>query len=532
MDIVYSLEKASATRFPSGEDPCFKLTDWQFSRAFESGSISDLSSEWIQVESILKLSRALVASASQLLDLYDHHLRPTSLKLSKGLASLPDEILMYILRFAQGEELSGMDALRFSHVSRRFQRLIVGNRVFWSSINLCRRSKKECIDMQLARGGNDACIHVTLEYDQHDWDLVEFLDTFSTTAPRWGSLIVKGKFYEEDRGESIFDKLFELFEDRHLILPQLHEMHVEELQIHGRKDIADDEDSDIADEELYEYCWFTCETDFEDVRAWDLPNLRTIKCIECIPPPSFPFNSFTSLSISIHVLPSSDDVANQVNELKDFIASKPSITELSLALGGYAASGQVEHDFEIKPVVYPNVTSFKLNISQFEKYKVIDSLTQALKMPQLRDFKLIDTGYTGMDRRRQRPLVVVPSPLNHPLLESYALNITDRMYDDPQTFMLHLDKLPNVSTLSVTTSGGAFFWCDPKCPLEHKSLRKLRFESCERLDSNCLDRAVSTLKKVGAWKTLESLEIQDCEELDREMALEIVGEKRLRFVDT
>ncbi|KLO08470.1 hypothetical protein SCHPADRAFT_607147 [Schizopora paradoxa] len=538
--IVSALERASASGCSSKCDSLLRSSDWGLAKTLETSrkrnngteSISDLSSEWIQAESILKLTKAIVASASQLLNLYDHHLRPISLKLSKGLASLPDEILVYTLRFAQSEEASDMDALRFSHVSRRFRRLTVGNRLFWSTVNLTRCSDKECIDLLLSRGGKDARIHATFEFDRADWSLVKFLDTFSATAPLWASLSVKGKFYRKDRGRNVFDKLVELFEDRHLVLPQLQEMRIEGLHLQEVRGVSPFEGA--TEEDLYKYCWYPCETNFEGVRAWDLPSLRTIECIQCIPPPSFPLNNFTSLKMNIRVF--SGHVSNQINGLKDFVASNPSITEVSLTLGGYAASGRVEHNFEIKPVVCPNVTSFKLSVTNFENHKFIDRLVDALQMPQLRDFKMSNEGYEGMGRTPRTPYLITPDMLNHRLLESFAIDIVEPRAGwakkVPKILQLNLDGLPGVSSLSVTVSGGSTFWSSTERPLELNSLRELRFISCDLMDAKCLSDTVSSLKNIGAWETLERLVIQDCGllVLERETVLKIVGEKRLRFV--
>ncbi|KLO08467.1 hypothetical protein SCHPADRAFT_1000918 [Schizopora paradoxa] len=535
--LMRALEMASAGTYSEEEDYSFDLSDWCFAKTFEklqpssmnsSNLASDLLSEWAQVESMLKLSKALVASTSVLLNLYDRQLRCLSSKLSKGLTSLPDELLVYILRFAQGGESAFKDALSFSHVSRRFRRLTVGNRVFWSTVTLSRNSEKERIDFQLSRGGKDARIHVTFEFDEMYWNPEEFFDTFSETAAHWQFLTIKGKFYEGDQGTTIFDKVLDLFEYRHIVLPQLQEMCLEEEQLQERPDVESYED--VSDEDIYERCWYSCDTKFKSARAWNLPNLRTLKCIQCAPSPSFPFNSITTLDMTLHIL--SDAYANQIVEMKRFIASSPSITEITLTLFGYAASGRVEHDFDFKPVICPNVTSFKIHVAHFEKFNLIISTINSLRMPKLRSFEIFDEGYSGWESKHQKPFLIAPNPIDHRLLESFTVNIRDTNGRDskPQLLVIPLEALPNVSSLCVTTSGGSVLRRSSSPSEGASSLRELQFKSCEKLDFKHLSCAVFYLKEAGVWETLKHLVVQDCKLLDYEAALKAVGIERLRFL--
>lgn len=197
--------------------------------------MSEISSEWRQVECMVKLSKALLASTSELLALYDRRLHPISLKLSKGVASLPDELLVCIFEFAQGKG-DIRNVLWFSHVSRRFRRLIVGHTRFWSNISLSPFAKKEKVEMQLARGGEDIDFHIVLKLEKEidSSTPLKFMDKYCSTASRWRSLTVKGVWDEWDHGDTIFERILALFKERHFILPRLQEIYLEKNE-HGKR---------------------------------------------------------------------------------------------------------------------------------------------------------------------------------------------------------------------------------------------------------------------------------------------------------
>ncbi len=132
------------------------------------------------------------------------------------------------------------------------------------------------------------------------------------------------------------------------------------------------------------------------------------------PPLSFPFNSFTSFTLSLTLLP--DDIVYQIGDLFDFLFSKPNISTIVLELvSSRGANSQIEEDIDMDATVCPSVTSFHLKVSRFRfphaARQIFVPMFEALQMPNLQSFHL------SLDQRGLDPSVIsklLPNPNGHP----------------------------------------------------------------------------------------------------------------------
>ncbi len=261
-----------------------------------------------------------MASASEVLRLFERHLEVTISKQSKGFASLPDELLALIFKFATHHEQEGTrHASWLSHVSRRFRRIALGDRSLWSTQFLWYDSTKENIERCIHRSGNDSDLHIVVN-DNHTIKFSPFndcMDTCIAFSSRWRSLTLVGDWNESDSDNDLTEMLEIFIRHRHLVLPRLREIRLTQ----RRYEIATGEPQ-----------WYSSSA-FVASRPWVTPDLRVMRCTQYIPPPSFPFSTVTHFAFTLSLLP--DHAQNQVEELFRFLASREQMTEIDLELNIY-----------------------------------------------------------------------------------------------------------------------------------------------------------------------------------------------------
>lgn len=102
----------------------------------------------------------LITVALDLQRRYKQSLAPIISRLSKGFASLPDEVLPVIFEFAVRAEgaMGTMQAKCLSHVSRRFREITLGEQSLWSTL----RSSASMAELETAvsRSSTDTDLHV------------------------------------------------------------------------------------------------------------------------------------------------------------------------------------------------------------------------------------------------------------------------------------------------------------------------------------------------------------------------------------
>ncbi|KLO06341.1 hypothetical protein SCHPADRAFT_693195 [Schizopora paradoxa] len=470
-------------------------------------------------------------SASEVLDLYSNRLEHFSSKLSRGFSSLPNELVSHILSLASHSSPdTALSATKLSHVSQQFRRLILGDQSLWTTLSLWHGgASKESLKRQISLSGSTSDLQVIILYGGKISPSVihSFVATCSPSASRWQSLTFHG-VWEEKHFISISDELLQLMKQHHLVLPRLHELCLSDFDLYYSKRVVPR--------------WVSSSTDFGGILPWVAPNLRTLICEQFIPSPSFPF-SFSVFKLNLMLNP--HDTHDQINDLFQFLGSRQNIPEFILNLTGLEFN--IGGEQEIITSTFPALTSFHYKISPvvIETVQCIyGPILEALQMPDLHCFFLStevltsngshsDPDAQGFDSLFEK---LLPDPDVHPLLTTvtvtilrhYSYRIVGAPEDEAPVIPIPLAKLPHVSSLRITTFGRVSFYRPPET--NPSSLRELQIVGCSRLDIEGLQLAVQSLKDGGAWEELERVIVENCDLLDLDSALEVVGEKRLRFV--
>lgn len=494
--------------------------------------LSQLSSNRRRLEFMVQFSKAIMTSASTLLDLYTRKLDCVSLKLSKGLASLPDELLGIILKFAtQHEEEGTRYAVWLSYVSRRFRRIILGDHSLWSTLCIWHDTTREIIERCIYRSGEDTDLHVVLNYNRFiDSSAVRnfIMNTCASSASRWRSLTLVGDWNEDVGSVTISQVMDHLTRQHPLLLPRLDELSISEQCYHeleGRP------------------FWNSFGDEFSGTSLWEAPNLRVVRCTQYIPPPSFPFSSFTSFSLSLTLLPG--NITNQIRGLFAFLSSRPNLSAIVLELVTFGDADRIiGGELAIGVIVCPAITSFRLSVSNFateSAKRIIRPTLEALQMPNLESFSF---SFNNSGIHPSAAGILLPDPGDHGRLSS--LSISARLPPptwrnailqkwDSMMISVPLDRIPHVSSLCVTTFGRLFFTRHEE--LEEgrgielsSSLRELQLRFCDNMDGGDLEQMVQSLKDTGAWDMLDRVLVHECNLLDYESAVAIIGKERLQFV--
>ncbi len=341
--------------------------------------------------------------------LYTRTLERVSWKLSKGLKSLPDELLGIILKFAT---LDSKEATRhavwLSYVSRSFRKILLGDHSLWSTLGLWYDMSKEITERCICRSGKDTDLHIVVNYNCFikPSAVRDFMDACSSSASRWRSLTLAGNWNEHEDAASVGQTMDSLMEYITLVLPRLEELSISERHY----------------DEFEGGPFWNMLGDTFDSTPWEAPNLRIVQCTQYIPPPLFPFTSFTSFTLSLTLL--SDGFVDQIGKLFSFLSSKPNISTLVLEFVNFDDADFMEEDLDINLTVCPAISSYHLIISNFitvrGAYRTFGPTTRALKMPNLERFSLsfkncgVFPSSTGM---------LLPNPNDHPLLISFIVDV-------------------------------------------------------------------------------------------------------------
>lgn len=512
------------------------------SEQLDANTISQLSSNRRRLEYIIQLSKSLTATASGLLDAHQRRLDGVSMKLSKGLASLPGEILAIIFKFATLHEQEGTrHALWLSHVSRRFRGIALDSHDLWSTLRLWRNTTKECIASCISRSGKDTDLQIVIDYGSLASSVTarDTIDTILPSSPRWRVLSMSSHWDETEGSIVIGHELRQFMEKHDLVLPRLYELCLS--QRHSVDSVG--------------FLWAPSH-DFFNIHRWQTPNLQVLRCSQYIPPPSFPFTIFTSFSLSLMVI--TDYAINQVAGLVKFLSSKPNIRAIDLELDSFFDfTENWLNPIEIGSAVCPSVTTFRLKLINSNLVycagDLVKQTLRALQMPNLESFSLsLELGRSDIDEDVEFYLKceggpfpsetghLLPSPGLHPRLTSLTIDIPTPILRGAtlpsnakdMVFSISLDKVPHVSRLSVMVFCQLAFTIEGKSrpdSVAQSRLQELELHSCGNMSVEGLRETVQSLKDAGAWDTLDHVTIQNCDLLDYGPAFEIIGKDKLRF---
>jgi len=256
-----------------------------------------------------------------------------------------------------------------------------------------------------------------------------------------------------------------------------------------------------------------------------------------------------------HLLPGS--VQTQVEELLEFLTSTRSMVEMDLELKIHNHTDSVFEELVfVRPYASASLTSLKMHVSGLTlpsgAHSVLGPFINAFQMPFLEQLSLavaLNTLYVN-DYMTTSKMVALPDivhtlfpdPRLHELLTSLTINIFRsaiegeplRHETKPMLLNLHLDRIPHVSTLNLTTFTELSF-ARRKVPdpsgMEKRALREVQLRSCKEMDADTLRKTVRSLKEADAWEFLDRVVIQKCDALDYDTALEAVGKERLHYLD-
>lgn len=348
------------------------------SEILDAATISQAANDRYRLEYIVKLSSALATSASELLKLYDRRLNPIVSKMSKGLASLPDELIGLILTFAahHEEERPGYVG-SLSQVSCRFHRIVLGHCDLWSTLLMHHNTKIAYVKRCIRRSGDITGIHliindnVSVQVPTVD----AFIGVCSSVASRWRTVTLFGdwkKDWDTNNNYTLGGTMNKLLRNR-LTLPCLHELSLIQSQFINFDG---------------EHTWFQSE-DIQDGTSWVTPNLRVLRCTQYIPPPSFPFNSIALFSLDLTLVPY--NISDQMGELVGFLSSMTNISEISLgftSLNNWNVITDLALHRDGPGSFHPAVTTFRLHLRGFDSpyyaQMMLGPFMDSLQMPNIK----------------------------------------------------------------------------------------------------------------------------------------------------
>ncbi len=496
----------------------------------DAGTISTLLASTHELDVMVLMLKLLTNNALGLQKRYKKFLDPIVFKLSKGIASLPDELLSIIFKFAVRKEGTegARQASKLSRVSRRFQKLALEERNLWTTLHS--NAKREELETCISRSGSGANFHVFVNDGfnrPHEMD--EFVAICHPTTSRWKYLTITTSSNDEGLTENNevwqVEYIFEFLQrDDVFQLPQLEELNIQ-----------------CGDLDCYNSLISL---------SWRSPNLRSLQCTRYLPSPSTSFSSLSAFSFTQNL---SYDSNSRVRNLLAFLASTPSISTFDLKISG--VNIRYPKPLRVPESVCPSITSFHFRlpgfrISQFHhesRDEIIAAFLQALHMPRLENLAIsIDFKNMGDSEIESTKLL---NDCSHSLLPVYLANDRARLsslnYDIkrdadwnapselfPIVFTIPLDKVPTVSSLTITTftrvvftravGGGANGSSEP-C-----RLREVRFSGCEDMGIGDFRSAVQSLG-TDIWDTLVRVVVANCRQLGYEEVLEVVGDGKLHY---
>ncbi len=273
--------------------------------------------------------------------------------------------------------------------------------------------------------------------------------------------------------------------------------------------------------------------------SWTSPNLRSLRCSNYLPLPSSVFSSVSTFSFSCSHYLLREIRAAQVQNLPAFLAST-SISSFELELydvglipGGLIALGQF---------ACPSITSFHLHLPEFQVSKspygfrdgFITEFLQALLMPRLEDltisidFQNVDIGKIECTQFLNNFLhALLPAYLTDDRARLSSLNYEIKRDTNwrgpseqfPIIFTIPLNKIPTVTTLTVTTFTQIIFTREGGDDIvgssEPSRLREIRFSACEDMKIADFHSALHSLD-TDVWDALERVVVEDCPSLQHE----------------
>ncbi|KLO05824.1 hypothetical protein SCHPADRAFT_946583 [Schizopora paradoxa] len=543
---VFRMENWNAFQnvYGDDEDP-FANNDRQVVNAAWATRLKESTNE---IDCVTKTLEALLNVAYELQSrLESSQKQIIAANLSKGVKSLPDEILAKVFQiavwweedvffaysiFARGTR----QAVWLSQVSRRFREVALGTRGLWTTLtSFCSKRQLEAF---ISRVGPVERFHVSLHISHSSEDRA-FFEVCRPTISRWATLTLKhdsqfgyGARYGgcNDR----LEKLFSLFSEGGVQFPML-----EELIILG--DRSDPRFGGLLP---------------AAIEAW-APNLHTLRCPYFLPSLPNPFPSISTLIISHPI--SLDHFSSPMRMLLDLLVKLPNLSSFELELDDAHRWGE----YEMLPVTEcSSITSFELRIRDMfmleflAEGSCIAELMKAARMPSLEKFCIlinpVGLGYSESECMEWSRWTGVLSQALFPdhflkstrissvhykmLYDSSDYKLTDgesKIPLDAREVQIPLNRILHVPTMVLSSFIPILFTQDIDGEDGHtyingRRLTELKLIGCENMTSAHLKRTVESLELLGAWDDIKWVVVQECEHLKFEDVIDVVGEQRLQ----
>ncbi|KLO04816.1 hypothetical protein SCHPADRAFT_896749 [Schizopora paradoxa] len=515
----------------------FQLESWSRLRTnrlrgdVDSGEVSHLFRDANLLDHMVETLDRLRTSATLLQQRTRLRLKPIISKLSLGIASLPDELLMLIFELTipsdtgeQPERRRPRQAVLLSHVSRRFRSAALRTHYLWTTLDgYASRSELEAF---VARSGNDSDLHIVLNASHTGHIVADFLDMCLPLAPRWKSISVasEGDWQAPDTVDGALSKIFHsnIGEVDERVFPRLGRLSIKRV---GNIRL------DVTSEKI-------------KPRS-EIPSLRQLQCDGYTPVPSPAYSSVTSFSSTISMSSASYDT--DLEDLCLFLTSLRAMTDLSLTIRSTLYFQELDDSTRAR---CHSVTSLTLFFPFFIFSSTMRTFLRPLiglfELPNLTDLsvsielRMEDIRDNPEDEFNLENLVAAlcPHPSTHPNLSTVRIKLshTEENWTKGQewsnmrskSLRIPLQRIPHVTTLSVQSFTdvevyGMF--------LPGKSdLRELHLVECRYFDVASLEKLVASLREANAWNTLDTLKMENCGHfLEYDDAVKIVGKEKLSF---
>ncbi|KLO08302.1 hypothetical protein SCHPADRAFT_1001047 [Schizopora paradoxa] len=521
-------------------------------RIVDAESTARFMTSVFEVDAIVKMLTVLLEFANGLQAKFKLSHEHIASKLSKGINSLPEELLTKIFQFAVWGEgrNGGKQAVRLSHVCRSFRGIALEKPGLWTT--LFSGASETQLETFISRGGPNQEYHAFLHFNplinRHGQRL--FSSICRPIIPRWKSLTLSQEYqdYYEDRASIggvawAMREFVEFLIKEGLQLPILEEMHID----------GDDDDyyRDVPDIEDYDWA----------------SNLRVFRCSYFLPDLSPNLTSVSTFVLTQRFRGYSHPPT--LKPIFDSLLAMPNLSSFDLELYD---SDNTASDSERPWLLCPTITSFRLRLRNFDifdfRFQAEDScitiLMDTLRMPSLEQVS-ISVGAKEMIHLKDKLKSEANSnkwsrslfKLSSTLLPKHFSDSTKMMslscklecgdyadscltYVPPAEmglFNIPLERILHIRSVTVSSFVPVFFVQDPgdggipsSIISESCQLREFNFIECENMTSVDLEGTVDSLESLGVWKHIERVTVQGSNHLVYDEALDVIGKEKLQFL--
>ncbi|KLO08301.1 hypothetical protein SCHPADRAFT_1001046 [Schizopora paradoxa] len=512
-------------------------------------SIARFTKSAYEVDTIVNILHVLTDFATGLQAKFKIPFQSLVSKLSKGINSLPEELLAKIFQISvwgEGKE-GGTQAVRISHVCRAFRSIALGKRGLWTTLSS--KMSGRYLETFISRAGPNEDFHT---FYHSSTNIGAHMDSFEIICKpilsRWKSLTVTpaSKWYdgkpERDGVATIIGVFIGFIIGSGLQFPAL-----EELTIEGDR-------SDRYYDNTRNRASYTV-----------APNLCTLRCSFFLPYLSVNLSSVSTfiLSHSFGGDRSGFARAPSITPLLESLRTMPNLA--SFELEAYDAN-EAAYRTRLPKYEFPSIISFHLRLDRFPildfrlEHSCIAVLMHTVHMPSLEALSIsigaahFKTDKNNVDSTKWSQslfhlswLLLPDQFANSTLLTSLFFKVWDNsdysgvdeptaLPDDTNMFYVPLDRTLHIQKMVISSFvpvifgqasyDGVFVTASY---VESCWLQELTFVGCENMTLGHLKETVRCLDSLGIWNHLERVAVQSCKHLVYEEVEELVGKEWLQF---